>query len=71
MLLAGCASSATKSGGPAAAKSITLYTCATENVEQAVIKAFEKANAGATVNVFRAATALRVAEPRRLPGHPL
>jgi iron(III) transport system substrate-binding protein len=71
LLLAGCASSATKSGGPAAAKSITLYTCATENVEQAVITAFEKANAGAKVNVFRAATGLlnaRVAADRRSGG---
>jgi iron(III) transport system substrate-binding protein len=57
LLVAGCGSGGAKSGGDTArGKSITLYTCATENVEQAVIKAFEKANDGAKVNVFRAAT---------------
>ena len=39
-----------------ARKSMTLYTCASDNVEQAVVAAFEKANRGAKVNVFRAAT---------------
>jgi iron(III) transport system substrate-binding protein len=37
-------------------KTMTLYTSASANVEQAVIAAFEKANAGAKVTVFRAAT---------------
>ncbi len=41
------------SSGP---QSMTLYTCASDNVEQAVVAAFEKANSGAKVNVFRAAT---------------
>jgi iron(III) transport system substrate-binding protein len=71
LLLAGCASSGQESGGPAEAKSITLYTCATENVEQAVIKAFEKENAGAKVSVFRAATGqlnARVAADQRSGG---
>ena len=43
-------------GASTGAKSLTLYTCASANVEQAVVHAFEKANSGATVNVFRAAT---------------
>lgn len=43
-------------GPSSGAKSLTLYTCATENVEQAVVHAFEKANSGVTVNVYRAAT---------------
>jgi iron(III) transport system substrate-binding protein len=38
------------------AKAMTLYTCATANVEQAVVKGFEKAHAGTRVNVFRAPT---------------
>jgi iron(III) transport system substrate-binding protein len=41
------------SSGP---QSMTLYTCATDTVEQAVVAAFEKANSGAKVNVYRAAT---------------
>ena len=35
---------------------MTLYTCASANVEQAVVTAFEKAHGGAKVNVFRAPT---------------
>ncbi len=35
---------------------MTLYTCASANVEQAVVAAFEKAHTGAKVNVFRAPT---------------
>ncbi len=35
---------------------MTLYTCASANVEQAVVKGFEAANPGAKVNVFRAPT---------------
>jgi iron(III) transport system substrate-binding protein len=38
------------------ASSMTLYTCASANVEQAVVTAFEKAHAGAKVTVFRAPT---------------
>lgn len=38
------------------ASSMTLYTCASANVEQAVVSAFEKAHQGATVKVFRAPT---------------
>jgi iron(III) transport system substrate-binding protein len=37
-------------------KTMTLYTSASANVEQAVISAFEKANAGTKITVFRAAT---------------
>jgi iron(III) transport system substrate-binding protein len=44
----------TGSGGDS--KAMTLYTCASANVEQAVVTAFEKAHPGTTVNVFRAAT---------------
>ncbi|MDQ6658337.1 MAG: extracellular solute-binding protein [Actinomycetota bacterium] len=46
------------SGSTAAAEtsSLTLYTCASENVEQAVVTAFQAAHHGITVNVFRAPT---------------
>lgn len=44
----------TGSGG--SVKSMTLYTCASANVEQAVIKGFEAAHPGTTRNVFRAPT---------------
>ena len=44
----------TGSGGDS--KAMTLYTCASANVEQAVVTAFERAHPGTTVNVFRAAT---------------
>jgi iron(III) transport system substrate-binding protein len=53
LLAAGCSSSGRASGS---GKSITLYTCATDTVEQAVVTAFEKANDGVKVNVFRAPT---------------
>lgn len=36
--------------------SMTLYTCASAKVEQAVVAAFEKQHSGAKVNVFRAPT---------------
>jgi iron(III) transport system substrate-binding protein len=49
---AGCAS-ASSSGS---AKSMTLYTCTSANVEQAVIMGFEAAHSGTKVNVFRAPT---------------
>ncbi|MGI8697361.1 MAG: extracellular solute-binding protein [Mycobacteriales bacterium] len=35
---------------------MTLYTCASSNVVQTVVAAFEKAHAGAKLNVFRAPT---------------
>lgn len=41
------------SGSPSA---MTLYTCASANVEQAVVTAFEHQHHGARVNVFRAPT---------------
>jgi iron(III) transport system substrate-binding protein len=44
------------SGSAGDSKTMTLYTSATANVEQAVVSAFEKAHPGKTVNVFRAAT---------------
>lgn len=50
LLSAGCGSK------PAAGDSMTLYTCASEGVEQAVVTAFESAHKGTTVNVFRAPT---------------
>lgn len=50
--LAGCGSSS----GSGGSGSLTLYTCASANVEQAVVAAFEKAHHGTKVNVFRAPT---------------
>jgi iron(III) transport system substrate-binding protein len=44
------------SGSGGSAKSLTLYTCASANVEQAVIRSFEAGHAGTKVNVFRAPT---------------
>lgn len=49
---AGCSGSA----GSRDSSALTLYTCATESVEQAVIQGFEKAHPGASVHVFRAPT---------------
>jgi iron(III) transport system substrate-binding protein len=66
-LTAGCSSADSKGS----AKSITLYTCASANVEQAVIKSFQAANSGTTVNVFRAPTGqlnARVAADQRSGG---
>jgi iron(III) transport system substrate-binding protein len=48
------ACSSGRSGGTA--KAVTLYTCASANVEQAVIKGFQAKHSGAKVNVFRAPT---------------
>jgi iron(III) transport system substrate-binding protein len=53
--LAGCSSDGSGGAG-GSAKSMTLYTCATANVEQAVIKGFQAAHSGVKVNVFRAPT---------------
>ncbi|MGH8962782.1 MAG: extracellular solute-binding protein [Jatrophihabitantaceae bacterium] len=44
------------SGSGVGSSSMTLYTCASANVEQAVVSAFERAHHGAKVNVFRAPT---------------
>lgn len=45
------------SSPPGGSKSdLTLYTCASANVEQAVIKAYEAAHPGGQVSVFRAPT---------------
>lgn len=44
------------SGASGKTRSLTLYTCATANVEQAVVNGFEKAHSGVQVNVFRAPT---------------
>jgi iron(III) transport system substrate-binding protein len=52
LLVDGCGGS--DSSG--SSKSLTLYTCASENVEQAVVNGFRAAHPGTTVNVFRAAT---------------
>lgn len=51
--LGGCG---TGSGSGAGSKSMVLYTSASANVEQAVVTAFEKANPGSKITVFRAAT---------------
>lgn len=61
LVTAGCGSasgskSASGSGSKSGASTMTLYTCASANVEQAVVAAFEKAHGGAKVNVFRAPT---------------
>lgn len=48
---AGCGS-----GSRSGESAMTLYTCASSNVVQTVVAAFEKAHAGAKVNVFRAPT---------------
>lgn len=51
LVSAGCGGSA-RSGAPR----MTLYTCASANVEQAVVSGFRKAHPGARVDVFRAPT---------------
>lgn len=43
-------------GAQSGASAMTLYTCASANVEQAVVAAFKKQHHGAKVNVFRAPT---------------
>ncbi|MEP6599924.1 MAG: extracellular solute-binding protein [Actinomycetota bacterium] len=44
------------SGSAARHSTMTLYTCASANVEQAVVSAFEKAHSGTKIDVFRAPT---------------
>jgi iron(III) transport system substrate-binding protein len=66
--LAGCSSGA---GSGGSGKSITLYTCASADVEQAVVHGFQAAHSGAKVNVFRAPTGqlnARVAADQRSGG---
>ena len=50
-LIAGCTSTNAQPGS-----ALTLYTCASANVEQAVVAGFEKAQPGTKVTVFRAPT---------------
>jgi len=53
----GISSGTSKSANsPGQGGNLILYTCASENVEQAVIAAFEKTHPGTTVKTFRAAT---------------
>ena len=56
VLLAAALASCSSNGSGSSAKAMTLYTCATANVEQAVIKGFQAAHSGVKVNVFRAPT---------------
>lgn len=68
LVLTGCGSSSDGAGG---GQAMTLYTCATDTVEQAVVHAFEKMHSGASVDVFRAPTAqlnARVAADQRSGG---
>lgn len=63
--------SACSSAGGDSSKSLTLYTCASADVEQAVVSAFEKAHGGVRVSVFRAPTGqlnARIAADRRSGG---
>src|SRR5438270_11099413 len=65
-LVAGCTSTSAQAGS-----SLTLYTCASANVEQAVVAGFEKAHSGTKVTVFRAPTGqlnARVAADTRAGG---
>ena len=52
LVAASCSSNS--SGG--SKSDLTVYTCASANVEQAVVKAYEGAHPGTKVNVFRAPT---------------
>ncbi|HEY2043087.1 MAG TPA: extracellular solute-binding protein [Jatrophihabitans sp.] len=52
LVATGCSSNASSSSS----SRLTLYTCATDKIEQAAISAFSKANPGAKVDVYRAAT---------------
>jgi iron(III) transport system substrate-binding protein len=57
--------------GSGSSTAMTLYTSTSANVEQAVVTAFEKANPGTKVSVFRAATGplnARVAADQRSGG---
>jgi iron(III) transport system substrate-binding protein len=68
---AGCSSGTGGSKAAAAPSPITLYTCASANVEQAVIKGFQAGHPGTKVNVFRAPTGqlnARVAADQRSGG---
>jgi iron(III) transport system substrate-binding protein len=59
------------SGGSGGAQGMTLYTCTTDTVEQAVVDAFKKVHSGASVDVFRAPTAelnARIAADQRSGG---
>lgn len=65
-LVAACTSTSAQAGS-----SLTLYTCASANVEQAVVAGFEKARPGTKVTVFRAPTGqlnARVAADSRAGG---
>jgi iron(III) transport system substrate-binding protein len=67
LLLAAACSNASSRGS----STMTLYTCASANVEQAVVSAFEKLHPGSKVNVFRAPTGqlnARVAADQRSGG---
>lgn len=69
LLAASLASCST--GGSTSSNSLTIYTSATEDVEQAVIHAFTKAHPGTKVDVFRAPTAqlnARIAADQRTGG---
>jgi iron(III) transport system substrate-binding protein len=52
LLSTSCASSTPSSSS----ESLTLYTCATEKIEQALIAEFEKSHPGSKIDVFRAPT---------------
>jgi iron(III) transport system substrate-binding protein len=51
IVLVGCSSDAQSQS-----KALTLYTCANDAVEQAVVKAYEQGHSGSKVDVFRAPT---------------
>lgn len=56
LLLTSIAAGCSSGHGGGSTKAMTLYTCASANVEQAVIKEFQAKHSGAKVNVFRAPT---------------
>jgi iron(III) transport system substrate-binding protein len=71
LLLVGVTVGCGSSGSGGSSLSITLYTCASAEVEQALIKTFEAMHAGSKVNVFRAPTGqlnARVAADQRSGG---
>lgn len=68
LVMGGCGSG---SGGSASAQRLTVYTCTTDTVEQAVVDGFKKMHSGVSVDVFRAPTAelnARVAADQRSGG---
>lgn len=68
---AGCGTSGGSAKSAKSAKALTLYTCASANVEQAVVEGFMREDSGAKVNVFRAPTGqlnARVAADKRSGG---